>query len=45
MHFEYADDLEKAEAPNPEADAKHARETVNRFLDRSRNAGTRDEKY
>ena len=32
LHFEYADGLEKAEKPDPEANRKHARETIGNFL-------------
>lgn len=33
IHFEYADGLEKAEKPDPEADLKHAKETIGHFLE------------
>lgn len=33
IHFEYADGLEKAEKPDPEADLKHAKETISHFLE------------
>lgn len=32
VHFTYAGELEKAEKSDPEADLKHARETIERFL-------------
>jgi len=33
IHFEYADALEKAEKPDPEANLKHAQETIRHFLE------------
>ena len=32
IHFEYADGLEKSDKANPEADLKHAQETIGNFL-------------
>ena len=33
IHFDYAAQLEKAEKPDPEADLKHAKETIAHFLE------------
>ena len=32
IHFERADEIEKAEKPDPEADLKHAQDTIREFL-------------